>query len=95
MIIDTHVHICGYPSLSNLGDKIRTTEDLIAFRTRYPELYKKHLTEKPIDNSDALIADMDKNNVALALFQARPGAVSNDLVAEVANRHPDREERHR
>jgi predicted TIM-barrel fold metal-dependent hydrolase len=33
---------------------------------------------------------MDKNGVALALVQARPGFVSNDLVAAAARRHPDR-----
>lgn len=48
------------------------------------------MTEEPTDNSDALIADMDKNGVALALVQARPGYVSNDLVANAAKRHPGR-----
>jgi predicted TIM-barrel fold metal-dependent hydrolase len=90
MIIDTHVHVCSFPSFADLSKHIRTTEDLIAFRTRYPDLYKCSLTEGPVDNSDALVADMDKNGVALALVQARPGFVSNDLVAAAAKRHPDR-----
>lgn len=90
MIIDTHVHVCSFSSFRDLSNHIRTTEDLIAFRTRYPDLYKCNLTEEPIDNSDALVADMDKNDVALALVQARPGEVSNDLVAEAAKKHPDR-----
>ena len=88
MIIDTHVHVCSFPSFADLSKPIRTTEDLIAFRTRYPDLYNCSLTEGPVDNSDALVADMDKNGVSLALVQARPGFVSNDLVAAAAKRHP-------
>ena len=73
MIIDTHTHVWSFPSYRDLSQHIKTTEDLIAFRTRYPELYNCSLTEEPVDNSDALIADMDKNGVALTLVQARPG----------------------
>jgi len=65
-------------------------EDAIAFRTRYPDLYKCNITEQPIDSTDDLIADMDKNGVDFALVQARAGFVSNDLVATAAKRHPDR-----
>jgi predicted TIM-barrel fold metal-dependent hydrolase len=90
MIIDTHVHVCSFPSFRDLSEHIKTTEDLISFRTRYPDLYKCSLTEAPVDNSDALVADMDKNGVALALVQARPGYVTNDLVARAAERHPER-----
>ena len=78
------------PLLRDLSQHIKTTEDLIAFRTRYPELYRCSLTEAPVDNSDALIADMDKTGVALTLVQARPGYVTNDQVAQSAARHPDR-----
>jgi predicted TIM-barrel fold metal-dependent hydrolase len=90
MIIDTHTHVWGFPSYKDLSQHIKTTEDLIAFRTRYPELYACSLSEEPIDNSDALISDMDKNGVALTLVQARPGYVSNDQVAQCVERHPDR-----
>jgi predicted TIM-barrel fold metal-dependent hydrolase len=90
MIIDTHVHICSFPSYRDLSPYIRTTEDAIALRTRHPDLYKCGLTEEPIDNSDDLIADMDKNGVAFALVQARTGYVPNDLVARSAQRYPDR-----
>ena len=89
MIIDSHVHIFSYPSWRDLSQHIRTTEDLIAFRTRHPDLYKCSLTEPSIDNSDELIADMDKNGVALTLVQARPGYTTNDQVAQ-SERHPDR-----
>jgi hypothetical protein len=90
MIIDTHIHIYGYPSFRDLSRHIRTMEDAIAFRTRYPDLYKCNLTEEPIDNTDDLIADMDRNGVDFALVQARAGYVSNDLVAAAARRHPAR-----
>src|SRR5262245_19878109 len=90
MIIDTHVHIYSYPSFRDLSKHIRTMEDAIAFRTRYPDLYKCNLTEQPIDSTDDLVADMNKNNVDFALVQARAGHVSNDLVATAAQRHPDR-----
>src|SRR5215475_6958624 len=90
MIIDTHVHIFSYPSFRDLSKQIRTMEDAIAFRTRYPDLYKCNITEQPIDSTDDLIADMDKNGVDFAVVQARAGYISNDLVATAAKRHPDR-----
>jgi len=90
MIIDTHVHIYSFPSFRDLSNHIRTMEDAIAFRTRYPELYKCNLTEAPTDNTDELIGDMDKNGIDFALVQARAGFVSNDLVAAAAKQFPDR-----
>ena len=85
-----HVHIWGYPVLNEVGDKIRTTEDLIGFRTKYPELYDRTLTEDPIDNSDALIAHMDEAGIDRTQIQARPGSVTNDQIAISVRRHPDR-----
>lgn len=90
MIIDAHVHLLSFPSFADLSEQIRTTEDLVAFRTRYPALYQARVTESAVDNSDALIADMDRYGVAKALVQAVPGQVSNDAVAAAAQRHPDR-----
>ena len=90
MIIDTHTHVWSFPSYSDLSPYVKTAADLIALRTRYPDLYNCSLTEPPIDNSDDLIADMDKNGVGFALVQARPGYVSNDQVAESVARHPSR-----
>lgn len=90
MIIDSHVHIFSYPSFRDLSKQIRTMEDAIAFRTRYPDLYNCNLTEAPIDSTDELIADMDKNGVDFALVQARAGHVTNDQVAQAARRHPTR-----
>lgn len=90
MIIDTHVHILSYPSIEDLSDKIRTTEDLISFRTRYPDLYNATLSESPVDNSQYLMSDMDRHGVSYALVQARPGSVTNEQVANVVKKHPDR-----
>lgn len=90
MIIDSHVHVLSYPSLSDLSDKIRTTEDLISFRTRYPDLYNATLTESPVDNSQHLISDMNRHRVTCALVQARPGSVTNSQVAEAVRKHPGR-----
>jgi predicted TIM-barrel fold metal-dependent hydrolase len=90
MIIDTHIHVYSFPSFRDLSKHIRTMEDAIAFRTRYPELYQCNNTEEPVDNTDDLVADMDRNGVDFALVQARAGFVSNDLVAAAAKRHPKR-----
>lgn len=90
MIIDTHVHIYSFPSFKDLSNHIRTMEDAIVFRTRYPELYKCNLTEEPTDNTDELIADMDKHGIDVALVQARAGYVSNDLVAAAVKQFPTR-----
>jgi uncharacterized protein len=90
MIIDSHVHIFSFPSFRDLSNHIRTMEDAIAFRTRFPDLYRCNLTEEPVDNTDELLEDMDKNGVDFALVQARAGYVSNDMVASAAGRHPQR-----
>ena len=90
MIIDSHVHVWSYPALFDLEDKIRSTDDLITFRSKYPDLYDRTLHEAPVDNSDLLIAHMDERGIDKALVQARPGAVTNDQVAESVRRHPAR-----
>lgn len=90
MIIDTHTHVWSFPSYGDLSPYIKTASDLIAFRTRHPELYGLSLTEAPVDNSDDLICDMEKNDVSFALVQARPGYVTNDQVAQSVARHPSR-----
>lgn len=90
MIVDAHVHLMSFPSFSNLADKIETTQDLIAFRSRYPEIYAKAGTEDPIDNSDQLLAAMDQHGVRYAVVQSRPGRITNEHIAAAVRRHPDR-----
>jgi predicted TIM-barrel fold metal-dependent hydrolase len=90
MIIDTHVHLYGFPSLAALEKKIARMEDAIGFRTRYPELYAATLTDEPVDITDGLIADMDRHGIDYAVVQARAGNVTNDQVAAAVKRHPKR-----
>ena len=90
MIIDTHIHVWSYPALANAREQIKNTQDLISFRTRFPDLYDRTLHEDPMDNSDQLVADMDEFGIDKAFVQARPGSVTNDQVAESVRRHPDR-----
>lgn len=90
MIIDTHIHVWSYPALANAREQIKSTQDLISFRTRFPDLYDRTLHEDPVDNSDQLVADMDEFGIDKAFVQARPGSVTNDQVAESVRRHPDR-----
>lgn len=90
MIIDTHIHVYGFPSLQKLETKIERMEDAIGFRTKYPELYARTLSDSPIDISDDLIDHMDRHKIDVGLVQARAGNVTNDQVAEVVNRRPDK-----
>ena len=90
MIVDAHVHVWSFPSYRDLSDKIRSAEDLAAFRSRYPELYSARITEPPEDNTDALVADMDANGVGVAIVQASPGYISNEQVAAASARYPAR-----
>ncbi|MHB1486116.1 MAG: amidohydrolase family protein [Acidimicrobiales bacterium] len=90
MIVDAHVHLGSFPSLAQLGGRLRRAEDVVAFRTRYPELYQASLSEDPVDNSDDLIAALEAHGITAAVVQARPGLVPNDLVAAAVLRHADR-----
>jgi predicted TIM-barrel fold metal-dependent hydrolase len=90
MIIDAHVHVMSCRTWSDLGDKIVTAEDLIGFRTRHPETFLAANNEPPTDNTDRLLADMDRHGVRYAMVQARPGPVGFEDVARVVRAHPDR-----
>jgi predicted TIM-barrel fold metal-dependent hydrolase len=88
-IVDAHVHLGGWTSLALLEDKIRTAQDLMSWRTKYPALYEVIRHEEAIDNSDLLIADMDRYGIARAVVMATPG-VANEAVAAMVARHPHR-----
>jgi predicted TIM-barrel fold metal-dependent hydrolase len=90
MIIDAHTHVMSSASMQDLGDKIQTSEDLIAFRTRYPELFAEAATEPLLDNADDLLSDMDRYGVGYAMVMAKPGPIGHEEVAKVVARHPDR-----
>lgn len=90
MIIDAHVHFGSFPSLRNLGEVLCSAEDVVAFRTRHPDLYRAVLDEEPVDNSDDLLNALDRHGISAAVIQARPGRVPNDLIASATAEHPDR-----
>jgi predicted TIM-barrel fold metal-dependent hydrolase len=90
MIVDAHVHLMSFPAFADLRDKIETTADLIAFRSRYPDVYARARTEEPVDNSDQLLSTMDHYGVRYAVVQSRPGRITNDHIAAAVARHPDR-----
>lgn len=90
MIIDIHTHPFGFPSYRNLSDKIQTAADLVTFRTKYPELYRARLTEKPVDFVDELVGNMDKYAIDKTLIQATPGRLNNQQVADAVKKHPGR-----
>jgi predicted TIM-barrel fold metal-dependent hydrolase len=90
MMIDMHTHPFGPPSYRDLFDKIATVPDLVAFRTRYPELYDARQTEQFVDYADAMIADMDRQGIELAIIQNTGGSNTNELAARAAAKYPGR-----
>ncbi len=48
MIIDTHIHVWSYPALSDARNHIRSTKDLVSFRSRCPDIYDMTLNEGPV-----------------------------------------------
>ena len=90
-LLDCHVHVGGSPALAALIDQVQTPKDWLALRGKQPEAFAKAASQSQVDNSDDLIAAMDKNGATHALFQATPGKdASNQLVAEAAKRHEGR-----
>jgi predicted TIM-barrel fold metal-dependent hydrolase len=89
-IIDTHVHILGFPSLDDLEDKIRTAQDVIQFRKRYPALFQAGRAEEAVDNSHHLLERMDAYGVTHAMVQPTSGNTTNQKVADVVREHPGR-----
>ncbi len=90
-LLDCHVHFGGFPALAALIDQVQTPKDWLALRGKQPEAFAKAASQSQVDNSDDLIAAMDKNGATHALFQATPGKdASNQLVAEAAKRHEGR-----
>jgi predicted TIM-barrel fold metal-dependent hydrolase len=91
MIIDSHVHVGTFPSVESAGSDslLSTVPDVVAFRTRHRERFERFAHEQPIDNGETLIGEMDKFGIERAVVQSRPG-VSNDLVAAIAARYPER-----
>jgi len=89
--IDTHCHPVGAtPMGEDLGDVVKTVSDKVSLRTKYPNLYVDRITQDPIDISDALIRDMDRNGISHTLIQTDYGRATNDMVADTVKKYPDR-----
>jgi predicted TIM-barrel fold metal-dependent hydrolase len=72
-------------------DHLRTIKDIIAFRTRFPDVHKRMWQEKPIENSDELIVDMDNHGIDISVVQVfRTPHQSNDDVVAAVKKHPGR-----
>ena len=90
-LIETHCHPVGATPMSeNLGGIVKTLADKISLRSKHPNLYVDRMTQEPIDISDALIRDMDKNEVSHAIIQTDYGRCTNDMTAETVRKYPDR-----
>lgn len=89
-IVDTHVHILGFPSFDDLSREIVTPRDVLQFRRRFPELYEAGRREPAYDNSAHLLERMDRYGVTHAVVQPTSGNTTNDLVAEAVRAHPER-----
>ena len=87
MIIDSHTHCFTYPSILDLHDKIKTTEDVAKFRSRYPHLSlsRLHASEKPIDLVKQILEEMSEHEFDLSIIQPIPG-VSAQQVAEAVSK---------
>lgn len=89
MIVDTHVHLGGFPALESIEDELRTRADVASWRSRFPGVYEQARLEPPADNSDALLAAMDQHGVDVSLVQPTV-RIPNDMVMAMAKRHPGR-----
>lgn len=90
LAIDTHTHPFSFPVLEARKDEFRRREDVISFRTRFPEEYQRRFTEDPIDICGDLLAVMDRHGITGALIQSTRGGMSNDDVAKAAQERPAR-----
>jgi len=86
MIIDTHTHLGGFPSIERIGDRLRTRADVAGWRSAYPDVYDAVRSERAVDNTEDLLAAMDRNGVDQSLVQPTVG-VPNDDVLAWASRH--------
>ncbi len=90
-LLDCHVHVGGSPGLIAMIDQVHSPKDYLALRGKQPEAFAKAASQSQVDNSEDLLATMDKHGVTHALIQATPGRdASNQLVAEAAKRHKGR-----
>ncbi len=90
-LLDCHVHVGGSPGLAAMIDQVHSPKDYLALRGKQPVAFAKAAGEPQIDNSNDLIAIMEKHGVTHGLIQATPGRnASNERIAEAARNHKDR-----
>lgn len=88
--IDPHTHPFSFPCLEARANDFRRREDVVSFRTRFPDQYQQRFREDPIDICDDLVRTMDRHGVGAALIQSTRGRVTNEDVAKAAERYPGR-----
>lgn len=88
-MIDPHAHIGAFKAIEKIIPKLRRKSDFPAWRTKYPEVWNELITEKAIDNCEALVEAMDRNGVDVTLVQPTPN-VSTEFVRNAAARFPER-----
>lgn len=86
MIVDTHTHLGGFPSADGLASELTTRTGVAGWRTKFPEVYDRVKSEKPVDNSEILLEAMDRNGVDVSIVQPTVG-VPNAEVAKWAAPH--------
>jgi len=86
MTIDTHTHLGNFPSVEAIADELATRAGVAGWRTKHPDIYDRVKSEKPVDNTEALLAAMDKNGVDISIVQPTVG-VPNEDVARWAAPH--------
>ena len=90
-LLDCHVHVGGSTGFKAMLDQVQTPKDWLALRGKQPKAFAAAASEPQEDNSEDLIAAMDKAGVTHALIQATPGRnASNQMIADAARRHKDR-----
>ncbi|MEH6568831.1 MAG: twin-arginine translocation signal domain-containing protein, partial [Halioglobus sp.] len=90
-LLDCHIHVGGSPALSALADQVHTPRDYLALRGKQPVVFAEAASQAQADNSDSLIATMDKNGVTHGIIQPTPGNnATNERIAEVAKRNKGR-----
>lgn len=86
MTVDTHTHLGNFPSVETLADELGTRSGVAGWRTKHPDVYERVKSETPVDNSEALLAAMDANDVDISIVQPTVG-VPNTEVARWAAPH--------
>jgi hypothetical protein len=90
-LLDCHVHLGGSPALMDLIDQVHTPKDWLALRGKQPASFAKAASQSQVDNSEDLIATLDKHGITHAFIQPTPGKnANNQRIADAAGRQKGR-----